>query len=101
MGGGGMGSGDVGLATEGDCEAERKGLLEACQRLKFCKPSVLKSSLSDMCGGPELEEMTLRALEQGVCIFGVMLMCCVLYLTMCAAERVLTAIFGTKKKKYQ
>ena len=74
-------------------------MLEACQESAFCRSTPLHEAIDELCELGHIDEMSLRAAEQFVCILGVMTMCSVLYIALCLMERCFVFVLGTGKNK--
>ena len=85
----------------GECHLERNRLLEECGEGSYCNPRRLQSALVGMCEGDteDLREMSYRAMEQLVCISGVVVMCLVLYAIMILIEYLTQMARGTHKRR--
>ena len=94
-----MGMGE--LEVVGECHLERNRLLKECSEGNFCNPRRLRSALLGMCEGDieDLQEMSYRALEQLVCISGVVVMCLVLYAILILIEYLVHMARGTHKRR--
>lgn len=75
--------------------------MEECSEGSFCNPRRLQSALAGMCEGDteDLREMSYRAMEQLVCISGVVAMCLVLYAILILIEYLIHVARGTHKRR--
>ena len=88
---------------QSECLTTRDNLLQVCAQTKTCQN--IKPAIDGMCRiryfghDDPLQDMSIRAAEQMICIVAVCLLCSGLYLIMCWLEKICTTFFSNPEEK--
>ena len=86
-----------------ECLTTRENLLKVCAQTKTCQN--IKPAIDGMCkiryfgSNDPLQDMSIRAAEQMICIIGVCLLCSGLYFIMCWLEKICTTFFSNPENE--